>query len=84
MVFSEIYSAYYNTVAAVIACSQKGQLDSDSLYAIVQNSAFPESFVTIGNALETGKWPLIKKNYTTNIKHIPTMPLSLLTQERTE
>jgi hypothetical protein len=81
MVFSEIYSAYYNTVAAVIACSQKGQLDSDSLYAIVQNSAFPESFVTIGNALETGKWPLIKKNYTTNIKHIPTMPLSLLQKQ---
>lgn len=81
MVFSEIYSAYYNTVAAVIACSQKGQLDSDSLYAIVQTSAFPESFVTIGNALETGKWPLIKKNYTTNIKHIPTMPLSLLQKQ---
>ena len=51
MVFSEIYSAYYNTVAAVLACSQRGQLDSDSLYAIVQSSAFPESFVTIGNAL---------------------------------
>lgn len=81
MVFSEIYSTYYNTVAAVIACSQKGQLDRDSLYAIVNASAFPESFVTIDDALESGKWPLIKKNYTTNIKHIPTMPLSLLQKQ---
>lgn len=81
MVFSEIYSAYYNTVAAVIACSQKGQLDSDSLYAIVQSSAFPESFVTIGNALESGKWSLIKRDYTTNIQYTPTMPLSLLQKQ---
>ena len=81
MVFSEIYSAYYNTVAAVIACSQKGQLDSDSLYEIVRSSAFPESFVTIDDALESGRWPLIKKNYTTNIQHTPTMPLSLLQKQ---
>ena len=34
--------------------------------------------MTIGSALETGKWPLIKKDYSTNIKNIPTMPLSVL------
>ena len=81
MVFSEIYSAYYNTVAAVLDCSQRGQLDSDSLYAIVNASAFPESFVTIDDALESGRWPLIKKNYATNIQHTPTMPLSLLQKQ---
>lgn len=81
MLFSEIYSAYYNTVAAIIASSQKGELDSDSLYAIVKGSAFPESVMTIGGALESGKWPLIKKDYGTNIKNIPTMPLSLLQKQ---
>lgn len=78
MLFSEIYSAYYNTVASIISYSQKGKLDSDTLYEIVKESAFPESFMTIGSALESGKWPLIKKVYSTNIKNIPTMPLSIL------
>lgn len=78
MLFSEIYSAYYNTVASIIACSQQGKLDSDLLFKIVKESAFPESFMTIGSALETGKWPLIKKDYSTNIQNIPTMPLSIL------
>ena len=78
MLFSEIYSAYYNTVASIISCSQQGKLDSDLLFKIVKESAFPESFMTIGSALETGKWPLIKKDYTTNIQNIPTMPLSVL------
>ena len=78
MLFSEIYSAYYNTVASIISCSQQGKLDSDTLYEIVNKSAFPESFMTIGSALETGKWPLIKKDYSTNIQNTPTMPLSIL------
>lgn len=78
MLFSEIYSAYYNTVASIISCSQQGKLDSDLLFKIVKESAFPESFMTIGSALETGKWPLIKKDYGTNIQNIPTIPLSVL------
>lgn len=78
MLFSEIYSAYYNTVSAIIACAQKEKLDSDSLYDIVKKSAFPESVMTIGTSLESEKWPLIKKDYTTNIKNPPTMPLSIL------
>ena len=78
MLFSEIYSAYYNTVASIISCGQQGKLDSDLLFKIVKESAFPESFMTIGSALETGRWPLIKKDYSTNIQNIPTMPLSIL------
>ena len=78
MLFSEIYSAYYNTVASIISSSQQGKLDSDLLFKIVKESAFPESYISIGSALETGKWPLIKKDYSTNIQNIPTMPLSVL------
>lgn len=78
MLFSEIYSAYYNTVASIISSSQQGTLDSDLLFKIVKESAFPESYISIGSALETRKWPLIKKDYSTNIQNIPTMPLSIL------
>lgn len=78
MLFSEIYSAYYNTVASIISSSQLGKLDSDLLFKIVKESAFSESFMTIDSALETGKWPLIKRDYSTNIQNIPTMPLSVL------
>lgn len=81
MLFSEIYSAYYNTVATIITSSQQGKLDSDSLFEIVKNSAFPESVMTIPTALESEKWPLIKRNYATNIKNAPTMPLSLLQKQ---
>ena len=81
MLFSEIYSAYYNTVAAIIERSQKGTLDSDSLYEIVKESAFPESVLAIGSALENEKWPLIKKDYATNIQNVPTMPLTLLQKQ---
>jgi hypothetical protein len=81
MLFSEIYSAYYNTVAKIICAAQKSQLDSDLLYEIVKKSAFQESVTTIGTALESGKWPLVKKDYSTNIKNVPTMPLSLLQKQ---
>ena len=47
----------------------------------MHESAFPESYLTIGSALETGKWPLIKKDYSTNICNIPTMPLSVLQKQ---
>ena len=81
MLFSEIYSAYYNTVAKIICAAQKSQLDSDLLYEIVKKSAFQESVMTIGSFLESGKWPLVKKDYSTNIKNVPTMPLSLLQKQ---
>ena len=78
MIFSEIYSAYYNTAAAAIAAAQKGELTRDALYRIVQKSAFPESYAALSSALEGGKWALIKSDYSTNIKNAPSMPLSLL------
>ena len=81
MLFSEIYSAYYNTVASIITAAQGGTLDSHSLYEIVRKSAFPESVISIGTALESGKWTLVKKDFTTNIQNIPTMPLSLLQKQ---
>ncbi len=78
MLFNEIYSLYYTTIAKVISFSQNKMLDTDSLYKIVQSSAFPESVLTMIPALENGNWPIIKKNWTTNIRHNPSVPLSFL------
>lgn len=78
MVFSEIYSAYYNTVSIAIREAQKGTLSPDSLFRIVRESAFPESVTTIIPSLEKGKWALIKSDFTTALRFPPTMPLSEL------
>lgn len=81
MVFSEIYSTYFNTVSLAIRSAQSGELDCDTLFEIVRKSAFPESYLTISSALEGGKWALLKSDYSTNIKNEPTMPLSLLQKQ---
>ena len=81
MLFSEIYSTYFNTVSRAIQSAQQGELDTDTLYNLVKVSAFPESYLTISSALEGGKWALIKSDYSTNIKNSPTMPLSLLQKQ---
>ena len=78
MLFSEIYGSYYNAVARAIAEAQEGMLDADSLFGIVRELAFPESVLTVVPALEKGSWPLVKGDWTTNIRRPPTMPLSLL------
>lgn len=78
MLFSEIYGSYYNAVARAIAEAQEGMLDADSLFGIVRELAFPESVLTVVPALEKGSWPLVKDDWTTNIRRPPTMPLSLL------
>lgn len=79
--FSEIYGAYYNAVAAVLRAAQAGTLDSRTLFDIVRGSAFPESVLSIVPALENGTWPLVRMDWTTNIRHTPTMPLSLLQKQ---
>ncbi len=78
MLFSEIYGSYYNAVARAVAEAQRGMLDADSLFGIVRELAFPESVLTVVPALEKGSWPLVKDDWTTNIRRPPTMPLSLL------
>lgn len=78
MLFSEIYGSYYNVVARAVAKAREGMLDADSLFAIVRELAFPESVLTVVPALEKGTWPIIKGDWTTNIRRSPTMPLSIL------
>lgn len=78
MIFNEIYSAYYNAVAKIIAAVIRGDADEKRLSEIVSDNAFGESMFSILPSLKSGKWQLINSGMTTPIKNVPTMPLTLL------
>jgi len=81
MIFNEIYSVYYNTVAKIISSVLNGTTDEKSLNKIVTENAFGESMLTILPALKSEKWQLIKSDMTTALKHNPTMPLTLIQKQ---
>ncbi|MBR2340204.1 MAG: hypothetical protein IKA74_05160 [Clostridia bacterium] len=78
MIFSELYSAYYNTVASIISRLLDGENDEKKLHQIVSEKAFGESALTILPALKGEKWQLMRSDMTTAISRKPTMPLTLL------
>ena len=81
MIFSELYSAYYNTVARIIeAAFQPGVTEKDLQQHVIE-CAFSESVLTILPALKSGRWPLLRTDLTPVLKHTPTMPLTLLEKQ---
>ena len=78
MIFSELYSAYYNTVAAILCSILQGEQSEKELQRIVTEHAFVESVLTILPALKGEKWQLVHSDLTTPLRHIPTMPLTTL------
>lgn len=78
MVFSELYSAYYNTVAKIIKEIVEGSIDNGDIHKIIQENAFKESIINILPAIREEKWQVITKKYKTPIEYIPTMPLTIL------
>ena len=76
MIFNEIYSAYYNTVAKIIAAVIAGNTDDKSINKIVAENAFGESVLTVMPSLKSEKWQLIHGDMTTPLAHKPTMPLT--------
>lgn len=81
MIFNEIYSAYYNTVAKIITAVLNGCTDEKTLNAIVCDNAFGESMLTVLPSLKAEKWQLIRKDMTTPLKHSPTMPLTTVQKQ---
>lgn len=77
MLFSEIYSSYFNVVAAVLSEATQHTLTGAKLNEIVMEKAFAESVLTIPAALK-GKWPLLEDDLSTPVQHRPVMPLTLL------
>ncbi|MBQ3490132.1 MAG: WYL domain-containing protein [Clostridia bacterium] len=78
MIFSELYCAYYNTVAAIISRIIKGGCSEKDLQQIVRGRAFGESALTIIPSLKNEKWQLIHDDMTTPLTHQPTMPLTVM------
>ena len=78
MIFSELYSAYYNTVAAIISGILDGEHSEKELQKIVTDRAFGESTLTILPSLKSEKWQLVHSDMTTKLEHKPTIPLTML------
>ena len=78
MIFSELYSAYYNTVAGVLKAAVKHPIDRKEMREIIEQNAFGESVLNIEPAIKEERWQLIRADGTTSIKNEPTMPLTVL------
>lgn len=78
MIFSEIYGAYYNTVAAVLSEAVSHPVSDEELRKIIEKHAFGESLMSIPAAIKEKRWQLLKADGTTPIKHAPSLPLSIL------
>ena len=81
MIFSELYSAYYNTVAAIISGIIDGEHSEKELQKIVAERAFGESVLTIMPSLKAEKWQLVHPDMTTALTHKPTLPLTTLQKQ---
>lgn len=55
MIFSELYSVYYNTVAKIIAVAFEPKTTEEDLQCCVLEEAFSESVLTILPALKSRK-----------------------------
>lgn len=78
MIFNEIYSAYYNTVARILKAVIEESPDEKDLSKIVCEYAFGESALTVLPSLKSEKWQLLKRDMTTPVKRAPSMPLTLM------
>jgi len=78
MLFSELYSAYYNAVAAILKEAGKHSLSECDIRRIVGTYAFGESTLTIPKALKDERWQLLKEDGTSVIRKAPVMPLTIL------
>ena len=78
MIFSELYSAYYNTVAAVLRAATRPPIEKGELRDIIEQNAFGESVLSIEPALCEERWQLIRRDGTTPLRHAPGMPLTTL------
>ena len=78
MIFSELYSAYYQAVAAILRQACTHPLDGAEMRSIIEENAFGESVLNIEPALMEERWQLILPDGTTPIRHVPVMPLTRL------
>ncbi|MDR1702871.1 MAG: WYL domain-containing protein [Sporomusaceae bacterium] len=78
MLFSEVYCAYFNAVAAIIDTALTGKISEQRILAIIKEKAFSESTLSILPAIKNEEWLVMNRDFKTPIKRSPQMPLSLL------
>ena len=71
MLFSEIYSCYFNTAAAVLRKAVDGTLTDRQLTELVREKAFGESVVTLPAELKSPAWGLLTEDLKTPQHHPP-------------
>ena len=76
MIFSEIFSVYYSTVAKILACAIEKPVTDSEMEKIIAENAFSESVLEIMPAIKSNRWQLINKDGSTAIKHSPSIPLT--------
>ena len=78
MIFSELYSTYYQTVAAILKAAIDHPVEATEMRHIVEEHAFGESVLHILPAIEEQRWQLITPDGKTPLQKKPSMPLTLL------
>jgi len=78
VIFSEVYSAYFNTLAAVITEAISGKITEKRILEIINEEAFSESMLTILPAIKKEEWLVMNRDFLTPIQREPAMPLTLL------
>ncbi len=78
MLFSELYSAYYNAVAAVLRAACARPVGRAEMRALISENAFGESVLNMEPALREERWQLLLPDGSTPLRHPPTMPLTAL------
>lgn len=81
MIFSELYSAYYNAIASIMTKIMDGEQSEKELQKVVAEKAFGESVLTIIPSLKNGKWQLLHDDMTTPLEHSPSMPMTTLQRQ---
>ena len=78
LVFHEVYGAYYNALAKILAMAVRRDLTPAKLYGAVRDQAFGESGMYLPDRLLSGEWPFLTGDFGTFLKKEPAMPLSWL------
>ena len=81
MLFSELYSAYYNAVARILRSAAERPVDKKELQRLILENAFGESLLTIEPALSQGRWQLLLPGGSSVLEKAPEMPLTTLQKQ---
>lgn len=65
-------------MAKIIEASLSSPLKEEDLRDCIVREAFSESVFSILPALKSGRWPLLKEDFSPVLRHVPSRPLTLL------